>query len=537
MLDDFYSLTNIGIGIIDLEGNVLVATGWQDICTKFHRLNPVTCKNCIESDTLLSGNVEPGVYKSYKCRNNLWDMSTPIMIGSNHVGNIFLGQFFFDDEVPDREYFIQQAHQYGFDEEEYMEALDRVPRWSRARVDTVMRFYTRLAHQISSLAYSKIELERATIAANQLIEQLKIGETHLKEAHKLARLGHWEFDPATMEQVWSEETFNILEIDISLGEPKVPEGIDFIDPEFRPMAQIAIENAILRGEPYDQEWVITTAKGNKKWVRSKATVHRENGITRSVTGSFQDISDFKALEAEIRKKNEQLLATIAEKDKFFSIIAHDLKTPFNAIIGLSELLSEEVNEQDCKGIISTARIIQQASKRAMNLLTNLMDWTRSQSGRLEFNPEHIEMSSLCEEVIGLFEESVAQKGIVIRNSFTPPVKLFADRNMLSTVIRNLISNAIKFSYTGGTVDVLLNRTEDSVQLQVEDYGIGIPADRVEKLFKIDEAISTRGTLNETGTGLGLILCMEFIKKHKGEITVQSTENEGTTFNVTLPVTA
>lgn len=537
MLDDFYSLTNIGIGIIDLDGNVLVATGWQDICTKFHRIHPVTCQNCVESDTVLSDQVDPGVYKSYKCKNNLWDISTPIMIGSKHVGNIFLGQFFYDDEVPDREYFIHQANQYGFDELEYLEALDRVPRWSRTRVDTVMRFYTRLAHQISSLGYSKIQLENATLAANQLIEQLKISEAHLKEAHQLAKLGHWEFDPETMNQTWSEETFNILEIDTSVGEPKVPEGIDLIDPEFRPIAQNAIEKAIIYGEPFDQEWVVTTAKGNKKWVRLKATVRRENGITKSVAGSFQDITDFKNLEDEIRKKNEQLLATIAEKDKFFSIIAHDLKSPFNAIIGLSELLTEQVMEQDCEGIIRSARIIQQSSNKAMALLTNLMDWTRSQSGRMEFNPEPIEMSSLCEEVLALFQESAVQKGIVVRTSFKTTAKLFVDRNMMSTVVRNLISNAIKFSYSGGTVDLILKETVDSVKLQVEDHGIGIPANRVETLFKIDEAISTRGTSNETGTGLGLILCMEFIKKHKGELTVQSTENEGTTFNVILPITA
>lgn len=537
MLDDFYSLTNIGIGIIDLDGNVLVATGWQDICTKFHQIHPVTCQNCVESDTVLSDQVDPGVYKSYKCKNNLWDISTPIMIGSKHVGNIFLGQFFYDDEVPDREYFIHQANQYGFDELEYLEALDRVPRWSRTRVDTVMRFYTRLAHQISSLGYSKIQLENATLAANQLIEQLKISEAHLKEAHQLAKLGHWEFDPETMNQTWSEETFNILEIDTSVGEPKVPEGIDLIDPEFRPIAQNAIEKAIIYGEPFDQEWVVTTAKGNKKWVRLKATVRRENGITKSVAGSFQDITDFKNLEDEIRKKNEQLLATIAEKDKFFSIIAHDLKSPFNAIIGLSELLTEQVMEQDCEGIIRSARIIQQSSNKAMALLTNLMDWTRSQSGRMEFNPEPIEMSSLCEEVLALFQESAVQKGIVVRTSFKTTAKLFVDRNMMSTVVRNLISNAIKFSYSGGTVDLILKETVDSVKLQVEDHGIGIPANRVETLFKIDEAISTRGTSNETGTGLGLILCMEFIKKHKGELTVQSTENEGTTFNVILPITA
>lgn len=249
---------------------------------------------------------------------------------------------------------------------------------------------------------------------------------------------------------------------------------------------------------------------------------------------FRTSQIIKNLEDEIRKKNEQLLATIAEKDKFFSIIAHDLKTPFNAIIGLSGLLTEQVMEQDCQGIIRSAQIIQQSSSRAMNLLTNLMDWTRSQSGRMEFNPEPIEMSSLCEEVLALFQENAVQKGIVVRASYETTAKLFADRNMMSTVVRNLISNAIKFSYSGGTVDLCLKETVDSVKLQVEDHGIGIPANRVETLFKIDEAISTRGTSNETGTGLGLILCMEFIKKHGGDISVQSTEYKGSTFIITLP---
>ena len=149
MMDDFFKLTHIGIAIIDIKGKILVATGWQDICTQFHRVHPQTCKNCIESDRQLSEGLKPGAFKIYKCKNNMWDIATPIMVGEKHVGNLFLGQFLFDDEAPDHDLFRAQARQYGFNEDDYLAALDRVPRWSRETVDTVMAFYSKFAQMIS----------------------------------------------------------------------------------------------------------------------------------------------------------------------------------------------------------------------------------------------------------------------------------------------------------------------------------------------------------------------------------------------------
>ena len=146
LMDEFYRLTHIGIGIIDLQGRVLVGTGWQDICTNFHRANPESNRLCIESDLELTNNVPAGTFKEYRCKNNMWDIATPIMLGDRHVGNIFLGQFLFDDEVPDLNTFRQQARRFGFNEQEYIEALDRVPRWSRETVNTTMTFYTALAN-------------------------------------------------------------------------------------------------------------------------------------------------------------------------------------------------------------------------------------------------------------------------------------------------------------------------------------------------------------------------------------------------------
>ena len=160
LMDKFYELTHIGVGIIDLKGNVLVGTGWQDLCSKFHRAHPETCRNCIESDLELSGNVDPGTYRSYKCKNNMWDIATPIMVDEKHIGNLFLGQFFFEEEEIPFDTFRLQARKYGFEEKEYMEALNKVPRWSHETVNAVMNFYTQLTDIISSLCYSNILLAR-----------------------------------------------------------------------------------------------------------------------------------------------------------------------------------------------------------------------------------------------------------------------------------------------------------------------------------------------------------------------------------------
>jgi len=172
IMDDFYALTGIGVGIVDLNGSVLIATGWQDICTKFHRVNAESSQNCRESDLTLTKNMKPGEIRAYKCKNNLWDIATPIMIGSRHVGNLFLGQFFYTDEAINRELFREQAERYGFDSDAYLAALDRVPRWSKETVDTVLDFYKRFAGLISRLSYSNVRLAKTLADYEQILQQL-----------------------------------------------------------------------------------------------------------------------------------------------------------------------------------------------------------------------------------------------------------------------------------------------------------------------------------------------------------------------------
>jgi len=170
MMEDFYQITGMLGAVLDIAGNVLVAVGWQDICTKFHRCHPDTLKNCIESDTILSNGVPTGIFKAYHCKNNMWDMVTPIMIGDTHVGNVFVGQFFYDDEIPDVELFRKQAQKFGFDETKYLAALDKVPRFSKEVLNAGMQFYAKFAGIISTLSYSSIKQSRM-LAEHKLAEE------------------------------------------------------------------------------------------------------------------------------------------------------------------------------------------------------------------------------------------------------------------------------------------------------------------------------------------------------------------------------
>ncbi|HUW69223.1 MAG TPA: PocR ligand-binding domain-containing protein [bacterium] len=187
LMDDFYKLTGILGAILDMKGNILVAAGWQDICTKFHRCNPITAQHCKESDLTLTQGVKEGTFKIYRCKNNMWDMVTPLVIDNVHIGNIFIGQFIFDDEEPDVALYRNQAREYGFNEKEYLEALDSVPRFNRETVDTGMSFYAKVAKMISSLSYSSVKLARA-IAERKTAEEnvrnlLTEKELILKEVH------------------------------------------------------------------------------------------------------------------------------------------------------------------------------------------------------------------------------------------------------------------------------------------------------------------------------------------------------------------
>jgi len=252
------------------------------------------------------------------------------------------------------------------------------------------------------------------------------------------------------------------------------------------------------------------------------------------TGTLNDISERKRAEEELNLKNQELLKVNAEKDKFFSIISHDLKSPFNSIIGFSSLLLEKTKQEDLENIKKYAQIICDSSQRAMNLLRNLIQWSQSQTGRMNFNPAEFELENSMDEVIQLFADIALQKSITLTKDLPSQVVVFGDKEMICTVIRNLVSNAIKFTNPGGTINLSAKVDQYEIQISVSDTGTGISNPILEKIFHIDSNRSTPDTNGEKGTGLGLILCNEFIEKHGGKIGVESKPGKGSKFHFTLP---
>ncbi|NOU47671.1 MAG: PAS domain S-box protein [Bacteroidales bacterium] len=261
----------------------------------------------------------------------------------------------------------------------------------------------------------------------------------------------------------------------------------------------------------------------------------ENGMVTQVIEYSLDITERKNIEFQLAKQTDELRELNSTKDKFFSIIAHDLRSPFSAILGLSGLLSSNFSEFDSKTIEDSVNEIDKASKKAFSLLENLLEWARSQTGKMEFLPEKFDMVSLINEAVGVAQTFAKKKGVMLSAIMPDKLDVFADKNMIHTILRNLISNALKFTPQHGKVVVTMYSTKHHIVFSVADSGVGISKANIEKLFKIDKSFTNPGTNNEKGTGLGLVLCKEFVQMHKGEIWVESELGKGSTFLVKIPL--
>ncbi len=251
---------------------------------------------------------------------------------------------------------------------------------------------------------------------------------------------------------------------------------------------------------------------------------------------LRDITESKRAEEALKESERQLREINATKDKFFSIIAHDLRNPFNSIVGFSSLLVDEVKQKDFSNIEEYSGIILDSSQRAMDLLNNLMEWSSSQTGRIEFKPEDIDLGSLINEVIELLSDMASRKSIYISMSVPENIKICADKHMVASILRNLISNAIKFTNKEGSIVVTTKKSDNQLQVSVADNGVGMNNEVLDKLFRIETCVvSTTGTENEKGNGLGLLLCKEFVERHGGRIWAESEPGKGSIFYFTFPL--
>jgi two-component system sensor histidine kinase/response regulator len=243
----------------------------------------------------------------------------------------------------------------------------------------------------------------------------------------------------------------------------------------------------------------------------------------------------KQAEEKLKQVNNELKELNATKDKFFNIIAHDLKNPFTGLIGSSELLLENIHRMDPENILELTQVLNDSAKSGYAILQNLLDWSRSQTGLMKFNIEKINLKNLIEENIANLMLNSVNKEIDLRSDVKDEIFVFTDRNMINIVLRNLLSNAVKYTPRFGKVNISTILDGNAVSILVKDTGIGISNDNINKLFRIDTDYKRPGTANEQGTGLGLKLSKEFVEKLGGKIWVESELGKGCDFIFTLPL--
>jgi PAS domain S-box-containing protein len=332
LMDDLYRNTGLKMSIIDLKGRVLVDVGWQEICLKFHRVHPETLKRCIESDTSMTEGITPGWFRRYHCKNNMWHLVTPIMVGGKHMGNLFMGQFFFDNEELDYDLFRAQAREYGFPEEEYMAALEAVPRFSEECVNKGKAFFLRLIDMFSKLSYGNIKLSHLLAERDRLAETLQESEARLKLAMDLAKLVPWEYDVRTGLFSFNDQFYALYGTTAEReGGTLMPAEVyvrKFIPPEESAILAKGIEE--VRANSYNQlEHRIIRADGEERFivVRGEAVFDQEGSFVK-IRGANQDITERKQAEVEIRESRAKYQAIVDNFEGYIYICSQDYRVEF-----------------------------------------------------------------------------------------------------------------------------------------------------------------------------------------------------------------
>jgi len=323
LMDSFYALTGIGIGVLDINGDILVAKGWQEICVNFHRVHPMACFNCLESDRELAQDIQPGKFKTYKCKNHMWDSATPIWIDGKHLGNIFIGQFFYEDEEIDYDVFRQQAKLFGFDETAYIEAVEKIPRYSEETVQHTMNFYLRLAIVLSEVSYADYELKETIVQLNSTLSNLYESEQKYRLLYETMTLGV-VYENVEGEIVSANPAAQRI-LGLTLDQMQ---GRTSLDPRWR---SIYPDGSPFPGELHPSRVAIRTGKqvfntimgvyvpttDQYNWININATPQFRHGETKpyQVYVTFEDITERRLAENKILESEEKhrLLMTRMEQ--------------------------------------------------------------------------------------------------------------------------------------------------------------------------------------------------------------------------------
>lgn len=415
-----------------------------------------------------------------------------------------------------------------------------------------VRFINKFGKRITGLLSGQIinfQGEPHILSVSRNITERKAEEEIIRESEEKYRLLAenmadviWTMDVETMKFLYvSPSVFKLRGytpeeiISSTIDSALTIEGSAYVRKNANMMVEKLKNDTEFFGKSYTNIIEQSRKDGTNVWTEVVTRFYLNDKTGRiEIHGVTRDISERKKAEDEIRRKNKELEKLNSEKDKFFSIISHDLRSPFNGILGLSNLMATDIQQLTREEIQEISLNLNKSANNFYRLLTNLLEWAKMQGRMTEYNPEKLMLKNFIFEVINLFTETANKKDIKLEFTAVDGIEVTTDRFMLDTILRNLVSNSLKFTNKGGRIDITAKKDSKKTEITVKDTGIGMSKEILENLFKIDsKQLSRYGTDNEPGTGLGLILCKEFIDRHNGELRVKSEEGVGSEFAIVL----
>ena len=372
--------------------------------------------------------------------------------------------------------------------------------------------------------------------SNESFSDLKL---NLESIVQGSYIGTWEWNVQTGETVFNEMWAQIIGYSLAELYPTSILTWELLahPDDLKQSAELLDQHFAGELPCYDFECRVKHKNGKWVWVHDRGCLRSrtKDGKPLMMYGTHTDITKRKCIEKQLEENKEHLLKVIAEKEKFFTIIAHDLRSPFNIFLGYSRLLAEELNSFTTEEIKAISLTMNYSATNLFHLLENLLEWSQIQQGLVSFDRKMVKLLQVVNESLVTILELSQKKNITINCAVPGNVEIFADNNILQTVIRNLVSNAVKFTPRGGMITIEGTRMyDDSVEVTISDTGIGISPSILEDLFRLDVQTNRKGTENEPSTGLGLIICKDFIEMHGGKITVESEVEIGSKFLFTIP---
>ncbi len=531
-LDSFCDTVGIAAAIVDLEGNIVISSRWQKMCTDFHRVNERSSRRCFESDTCLANNLKEGEkYSLYRCRNGLCDAASPIIVNGHHIANAFVGQFLLSP--PDIDIFKRQALKYGFDEKAYLQALSQVPIIDQEKVPLVANFLVSYAEILTGMVLEhkkQLSSEKKLLEAKQEVAYRNT-VTQIVETDRNRLLSILDgiddviyvADPETYELLHVNEVFKS-----SWGEDVIGKKCYKIN-QNRDDPCPFCTNSLIFGEYLGRSYVWEIQnKVNGRWYRcsDKAIRWIDGRMVRFEIAA--DITKEKLLESELKESNKQLECSNKELEQFAYVASHDLQEPLRMVACYTELLEERYREKLDQKADKYIGYAVEGAKRMQQLINDLLMLSRVNTGGKPFEP--IDCNKLVNKVLHGLKSTINDNKAEIEVDPLPTV--MADEMQLYQLFQNLIVNAVKFHGAKDPAVKISAKNKNSQWIfSIQDNGIGIDPTFSDRIFVIFQRLHDRGTYQ--GTGIGLAISKKIIERHGGKIWVESEPGSGSTFYFTI----